>query len=187
MLTNCTGCTQIIEVSSYTEHKLTQCEKKADFKQCDRCKEAIEADFYEQHVKQQKCPVATNLIRCPLCHKDIGEAESEEKAWRRHLVEEKCPGASVRISTNAKARVSILRARQPPASEVIMEEDDEEDDGETVANGGIDHNSTTMRGKTAGRATNMSLRDSDVNIKEIQKSVATFELPEDEDPVQQND
>ena len=60
-----------------------------------------------------------------------------------------------------------MRARQPPASEVIMEEDDEEDDGETVANGGIDHNSTTMRGKTAGRATNMSLRDSDVNIKEI--------------------
>ena len=31
MLTNCTACTQIIEVSAYNEHKLTQCEKKADF------------------------------------------------------------------------------------------------------------------------------------------------------------
>ena len=48
------------------------------------------------------------------------------------MVVERCPGASVRISTNAKARVSILRAKQPPASEVILEEDDEEDDGDTV-------------------------------------------------------
>lgn len=31
MLTNCTACTQIIEVSAYNEHKLTQCDKKADF------------------------------------------------------------------------------------------------------------------------------------------------------------
>jgi hypothetical protein len=39
----------------------------------------------------------------------------------------------VRISTNAKARVSILRAKLPPASEVIMEEEeDEKDDGDTV-------------------------------------------------------
>ena len=49
---------------------------------------------------------------------------------------EKCPAANVRISTNAKARISILRAKQPPASEVIMEEDDEEDDQETVGGGG---------------------------------------------------
>lgn len=58
--------------------------------------------------------------------------ETEEKAWKDHLLEERCPGANVRISTNAKARVSILRAKQPPASEVIMEEEDEEDDGDTV-------------------------------------------------------
>jgi hypothetical protein len=49
MLTNCVACTQIIEVSSYTQHKLDECEKKADFKKCNRCLEAIELDFFEQH------------------------------------------------------------------------------------------------------------------------------------------
>jgi len=72
------------------------------------------------------------MVRCPLCQKDLPIMESEEKAWKKHLLEERCPGANVRISTNAKARVSILRAKQPPASEVIMEEEDEEDDGDTV-------------------------------------------------------
>ena len=68
MLTNCAGCTQIIEVSSYTDHKLTQCAKKADFNQCDRCKMAIEADFYEQHVTRQECaPHDETMVRCPLC------------------------------------------------------------------------------------------------------------------------
>ena len=94
-------------------------------------------------------------------------------------MEDKCKGASVRISTNAKARVSILRAKQPPASEVIMEEDDEEDDIETVANGGNDVNSATMGGKTGGRATNFSRRDSEFK-EDVPKSAATFELPDDD-------
>ena len=64
------------------------------------------------------------MVRCPLCKTDLPIEESEEKTWNQHLAIEKCPGANVRISTNAKARVSILRAKQPPASEVIMEEDD---------------------------------------------------------------
>ena len=133
MLTNCAGCTQIIEVSSYNEHKLLQCSKKADFKSCPRCKMAVEADFYEQHVTSLKCvPSDAQMVRCPLCQRDLPVEESEEKTWKQHLAVEKCPGANVRISTNAKARVSILRAKQPPASEVIMEEDDEEDDNETI-------------------------------------------------------
>ena len=112
MLTNCAGCTQIIEVSSYNEHKLNQCEKKSDFKQCLRCKEAVEADFYEQHTKTLACIKATNLIRCPLCHKDLPKVfDSEEKTWKQHLTVDKCPAANVRISTNAKARISILRAK----------------------------------------------------------------------------
>ena len=75
--------------------------------------------------------------------------EPEENTWKQHLAVNKCPGANIRISTNAKARVSILRAKQPPASEVIMEEDDEEDDGDTVGN------KTPMRTE-GGRATEMS-------------------------------
>ena len=154
MLTNCAGCTQIIEVSSYTDHKLNQC--KHEYKQCPRCKEAIEADFYEQHTKSLTCVPANNQLRCPLCHKDLvqGPGESEEKVWQRHLVTEKCPQANVRISTNAKARISILRAKQPPASEVIMEEDDEEDDFETNVVG------STTKG---GRVTVQSRRGSQIN------------------------
>jgi len=89
------------------------------------------------------------MLRCPLCQRDLVQQDSEEKTWKQHLAIEKCPGANVRISTNAKARVSILRAKQPPASEVIMEEDDEEDDGDTVGP------KTPVRTE-GGRATEMS-------------------------------
>jgi len=47
MLANCVACTQIIEVSTYNFHKISECEKKSDFRQCRRCKEAVEVDFYE--------------------------------------------------------------------------------------------------------------------------------------------
>ena len=97
-----------------------------------------------------KCtPHNNEMVRCPLCQRDLELLEPEENTWRQHLAIDKCPGANVRISTNAKARVSILRAKQPPASEVIMEEDDEEDDGDTVGN------KTPMRTE-GGRATEMS-------------------------------
>ena len=51
------------------------------------------------------------MVRCPLCQRDMAVTESEEKTWKEHLAIEQCPGANVRISTNAKARVSILRAK----------------------------------------------------------------------------
>ena len=51
------------------------------------------------------------MVRCPLCQRDLELLEPEEKTWRQHLAIDKCPGANVRISTNAKARVSILRAK----------------------------------------------------------------------------
>ena len=111
---------------------------------------AIEADFFEQHVTQLKCvPFDSVMVRCPLCKTDLPAVDSEEKTWKQHLAIEKCPGANVRISTNAKARVSILRAKQPPASEVIMEEDDEEDEVDTAVA------KTPMRTE-AGRGTAMS-------------------------------
>ena len=70
-------------MSSYTEHKLTQCVKKADFQQCDRCQMAVEADFYEQHITQLKCvPHDPDAARCPLCQRDLPIADSEEKAWK---------------------------------------------------------------------------------------------------------
>ena len=73
---------------------------------------AIEADFYEQHITRLECaPYDENSLRCPLCQRDLVVIDTEERTWKQHLVVERCPGASVRISTNAKARVSILRAK----------------------------------------------------------------------------
>jgi centrosomal protein CEP104 len=87
MLANCIACTQIIEVSTYNFHKVYECEKKQDFKQCRRCKEAVEVDFYEQHITAFDCQKSTDQLRCPLCHKDIpavlddnGE-RNDEKSW----------------------------------------------------------------------------------------------------------
>lgn len=86
-----------------------------------------------------------------MCQRDLPDEETEEKTWKKHLAIDKCPGANVRISTNAKARVSILRAKQPPAEEVIMEEEDEEDDNETVG-----AKTPNMKNATGGRDTEMS-------------------------------
>ncbi len=102
------------------------------------------------------------MVRCPLCKTDLPALEQEEKIWKQHLAIEKCPGANVRISTNAKARVSILRAKQPPASEVIMEEDDEEDELDTV--GG----KTPKKTETGGRGTEMSKKfDNDQDQEQL--------------------
>lgn len=64
-------------------------------------------------------------MRCPLCHKNIEKFEgaSEDLAWRKHLGYKECSAANVRVSTNAKARISILKTKRPP--EVILEEEDE--------------------------------------------------------------
>lgn len=52
------------------------------------------------------------------------------------MASKECTAANVRVSTNAKARISILKTKRPPASEVILEEEDEaeeEENQETVA------------------------------------------------------
>jgi hypothetical protein len=65
-----------------------------------------------------------------LCHKDIEKGETEDASWRKHLYQRECPAANVRVSTNAKARISILKTKRPPASEVILEEDNEEEENQ---------------------------------------------------------
>lgn len=43
-------------------------------------------------------------------------------------MQKNCTAANVRVSTNAKARMSILRTKAPPQQDVIQEVEDEEDD-----------------------------------------------------------
>ncbi|RUS82487.1 hypothetical protein EGW08_009750, partial [Elysia chlorotica] len=41
MLKRCTNCKQVVEIATYTDHLLTECEAKANFGKCPRCSEAI--------------------------------------------------------------------------------------------------------------------------------------------------
>ncbi|CDW78329.1 UNKNOWN [Stylonychia lemnae] len=93
MLTNCPGCTQIIEISAVNSHLLKECSEKAQYKQCPQCKEPHPKDDIEAHKLQDSpgchAPKPTSQAnRCPLCHRDIGPLE---KGWKDHLLSKQCP------------------------------------------------------------------------------------------------
>ena len=123
------------------------------------------------------------MVRCPLCQRDLPITESEEKTWKEHLAIDHCPGANVRISTNAKARVSILRAKQPPASEVIMEEDelDSEGEGEGDDNTAGRKTPKTRPAAGGGRTTEMTSKSKDVTVNESPERSKSALEEEDED------
>ena len=50
MLTECKHCSQVIEIETYNQHLLKECDKASDFKQCARCKESVNKSEYEDHV-----------------------------------------------------------------------------------------------------------------------------------------
>jgi hypothetical protein len=79
----------LVEIKNLTQHRLTECEKKDKFQQCQRCKEAIPIEFYDEHVKNNKCnEFKKNCNRCPLCHEDIPLSKD---GFYVHLIKEKCP------------------------------------------------------------------------------------------------
>eukprot|EP00347_Sterkiella_histriomuscorum_P005376 403356849 len=93
MLTNCAGCTQIIEIQVVNSHLLKECTEKALYKQCINCKEAFLKDQMEEHKLSDNpgChpPKPTSQAnRCPLCHQDIGPVE---QGWKDHLLSKSCP------------------------------------------------------------------------------------------------
>jgi len=105
MLTNCKGCSKIVEISKYANHLVSECEEKASFKQCMRCLQVFQAgDEYRKHVsavlsgtnqqgfKGPVCEIAISKkvgIRCPLCDKNF--VMTGQAGWRAHLVSEGCP------------------------------------------------------------------------------------------------
>ena len=58
MLTNCPGCTQIIEISVVNNHLIKECTEKALYKKCKTCKESFHKDEIEKHEKEGKCLIA---------------------------------------------------------------------------------------------------------------------------------
>jgi len=91
MFVHCIKCGKNIQIKAYSNHMVEECDKKSEFKQCKRCKEAIDISRYEAHVKDNKCNPGKNINasnRCPLCHSDIPPGE---RGWFTHLVKDLCP------------------------------------------------------------------------------------------------
>ncbi|NXB01116.1 CE104 protein, partial [Cnemophilus loriae] len=87
MLTRCEHCKQVLEISSLTEHLLTDCDKRDSFGKCPRCREAVPRDELPRHTKSRICNPAKpeNVANhCPLCHENFPPGE---EAWRSHLMD----------------------------------------------------------------------------------------------------
>ncbi|XP_052715307.1 centrosomal protein of 104 kDa-like isoform X2 [Crassostrea angulata] len=84
MLKRCTNCKQVVEIASYTEHLLTECEAKTNYQKCPRCTEAIPKSDYDEHIAAKSCNSArASNNHCPLCHQNIA---SGEEGWKSHLM-----------------------------------------------------------------------------------------------------
>uniref|UniRef100_A0A8C2MN64 Centrosomal protein 104 n=1 Tax=Cricetulus griseus TaxID=10029 RepID=A0A8C2MN64_CRIGR len=87
MLTRCDHCRQVVEISSLTEHLLTECDKRDGFGKCHRCKEAVPKEELPRHLKTKECnPAKSEKVanRCPLCHENFAPGE---EAWKVHLMD----------------------------------------------------------------------------------------------------
>ncbi|XP_046386698.1 centrosomal protein of 104 kDa isoform X2 [Ischnura elegans] len=82
MLTRCSHCRQVIEVSALSAHLIGECDAHQMYKQCSRCKLAISVDKYDEHLKLLTCAGGENMV-CPLCHKVV--QPNGEDGWRAHL------------------------------------------------------------------------------------------------------
>ncbi|XP_057641065.1 centrosomal protein of 104 kDa [Chionomys nivalis] len=86
MLTRCDHCRQVVEISSLTEHLLTECDKRHGFGKCHRCSEAVPMEELPRHIQAKECnPAKSEKVanRCPLCHENFAPGE---EAWKAHLM-----------------------------------------------------------------------------------------------------
>uniref|UniRef100_H2Z820 Centrosomal protein of 104 kDa n=1 Tax=Ciona savignyi TaxID=51511 RepID=H2Z820_CIOSA len=87
MVWNChKEATGVVEVAGYCGHLLTECDKKDEFGECPRCKEAILKSELDKHVADKRCTgnaTPGSMDHCPLCHKNIALGE---ESWKAHLM-----------------------------------------------------------------------------------------------------
>ncbi|XP_057656102.1 centrosomal protein of 104 kDa [Diorhabda carinulata] len=96
MLIRCKECSQVVEVSTLTEHLLVECEQKERYTQCTICSEAVKSDKFQEHQPHCK-DLAETCNRCPLCHENI---EIVENCWTNHLMGPKPCTKNARIKTS---------------------------------------------------------------------------------------
>ncbi|XP_077469746.1 centrosomal protein of 104 kDa isoform X2 [Stigmatopora argus] len=85
MLRLCDECRQVVEIASFTEHLLNECQNKSKFSQCQRCSEAVLTEDMSRHVQSNTCKACVSgkpSSHCPLCHANFSFGE---QAWKAHL------------------------------------------------------------------------------------------------------
>ncbi|XP_012375821.2 LOW QUALITY PROTEIN: centrosomal protein of 104 kDa [Dasypus novemcinctus] len=114
MLTRCDHCRQVVEISTLTEHLLTECDKKDEFGKCYRCSEAVLKEELPRHIKTKDCnPAKSEKLanRCPLCHENFSPGE---EAWKAHLMGP--AGCTMNLrKTHLLHRLQVLRPGKGPA------------------------------------------------------------------------
>jgi len=91
LLTTCAACSQVVEIATYSEHLLEECERKGEYEPCPNCAAAVRSQELDAHVKARACkpnPDPAAHPRCPLCQADIGD---DKDAWTHHLLGAGCP------------------------------------------------------------------------------------------------
>ncbi|XP_031562247.1 centrosomal protein of 104 kDa-like [Actinia tenebrosa] len=114
MLKRCDHCSQVVEVSGFNEHLVTECDAKDKFSQCPRCKDVVLTVDLEEHITDNTCAApkgGKDASVCPLCRTVVGP---EEEAWRSHLMEN-CKTNKVRLqqqqASKAPSRASLRSNR----------------------------------------------------------------------------
>lgn len=87
MFCNCTLCDKVVEVKRLNDHIKSECKHKEKYKYCNKCKELIENEIYENHIKSKKCMIVKGMVKCPLCKKEINIGE---RGFIQHLTVEVC-------------------------------------------------------------------------------------------------
>ncbi|XP_019718495.1 centrosomal protein of 104 kDa isoform X2 [Hippocampus comes] len=105
MLRRCDECRQVVEISSFTEHLLNECESRSKFSQCLRCSEAVATEELTRHVQGTTCkpPISgKRSSHCPLCHTNFSPGE---EAWKTHLTgSEGCKQNSRRATESQRTK-----------------------------------------------------------------------------------
>ncbi len=90
MLTSCSDCHQVVEISSLRAHLRDECEFKARYTVCRRCDDVVLSANMAVHSSSDVCSSTARADRyCPLCHMVVGVTVGDED-WIRHLVTEGC-------------------------------------------------------------------------------------------------
>lgn len=85
MLLSCPHCEQVVEISSFTEHQLTECEAPdLQCVRCESCLEAVREDDWDRHEHDGCRRVSDGDASCPFCHMVIIDSED---GWKHHILD----------------------------------------------------------------------------------------------------